>query len=53
MANDCDAASHCKVHPDAAGAEEGNQHMNRTKGGARHAAHSCYYRRYKRRQTDS
>ena len=27
-------ASHCKVHPHAAGAREGNQAMNRTKGGS-------------------
>ena len=26
-------ASHCKVHPDAAGAKGGNQDMSRTKGG--------------------
>ena len=27
-------ASHCKVHPHAAGAKGGNQDMNRTKGGS-------------------
>ncbi len=27
-------ASHCKVHPDAAGAKGGNQDMSRTKGGS-------------------
>ena len=27
-------ASHCKVHPDAAGARGGNQKMSRTKGGS-------------------
>ena len=27
-------ASHCKVHPDAAGARGGNQDMSRTKGGS-------------------
>lgn len=26
-------ATHCKVHPDAAGAKDGNQDMSRTKGG--------------------
>ena len=27
-------ASHCKVHPHAAGAKGGNQDMSRTKGGS-------------------
>ena len=27
-------ASHCKVHPHAAGAKGGNQEMSRTKGGS-------------------
>lgn len=27
-------ATHCKVHPDAAGAKGGNQDMSRTKGGS-------------------
>jgi len=29
------AATHLKVHPDAAGAQGGNQEMSRTKGGSR------------------
>ena len=27
-------ASHCKIHPYAAGAKDGNQDMSRTKGGS-------------------
>ena len=52
-------ASHCKVHPHAAGAKGGNQDMSRTKG-AQHKAASCrgcawycgqgyYYTRYNSR----
>ena len=33
-------ASHCKVHPHAAGAKGGNQEMSRTKG-AQHQASPC------------
>ena len=49
-------ASHCKVHPHAAGAKGGKQEMGRTKGGsirkyiwrgcAGYAGQNCYYRRF-------